>query len=486
MGSHAARRKPAGYGQCLAVAGVGEWPDRGRHGVKASNRKDAAVSIHPVDQIPPFSRLLALGLQHVLVMYAGAVAVPLIIGRALNLPADQIAFLVSADLFACGLATLVQTLGLPGIGVRLPVMMGVTFASITPILAMIASRRAAGLSQAMTLNEIYGAVIIAGVVGFLAAPLIGRLTRLFPPVVTGTVILVIGASLLGVGVNWAAGGAGSPDYGAPLHLTIAALVLVVILGITKFAKGAVARLAVLIGVVIGAALSAALGQMDFAVTAAAPWTGLVNPFHFGLPVFEPVSAATMSLVMLVIMIESLGMFYALGRMVDSHVSRTDVVRGFRADALGTIVGGVFNTFPYTSYSQNIGLVGVTNVRSRYVCVAAGCILLALSFSPKLAALVEAVPVYVLGGAGLVMFGMVVATGVRILGGADLGNNRHNPMIVAVSFSVGMIPVVAPHFFQRAPAALSPLLGSGIVLATLTAVLLNLFLNGVPRGESDDA
>lgn len=451
-----------------------------------SKSQSDGVGVHPVDQILPFGRLLTLGLQHVLVMYAGAVAVPLIIGRALKLPADQVAFLVSADLFACGLATLIQTLGLPGIGVRLPVMMGVTFASVTPILAMVASRTSAGMGQTATLNEIYGAVIVAGIVGFLMAPLIGRLTRLFPPVVTGTVILVIGASLLGVGVNWAAGGTPtSADYGAPLHLAVSALVLIVILAISKFGKGPIAHIAVLIGVLVGAVTSALLGQMDFSQTLAAPWCGVVQPFHFGMPVIEPVSAATMSLVMLVIMIESLGMFYALGRLVDSHVSREDVVRGFRADALGTILGGVFNTFPYTSYSQNVGLVGVTNIRSRYVCVAAGIILLALSFSPKMAALVEAVPVYVLGGAGLVMFGMVMATGVRILSGADLSANRHNVLIVAVSASVGMIPVVAPQFFKQAPAALSPLLGSGIVLATLMAVLLNLFFNGVKLGPDED-
>lgn len=443
------------------------------------------LGLHPVDQTLPLTRLLMLGIQHVLVMYAGAVAVPLIIGRALKLPPDQVAFLVSADLFACGLATLIQSLGLPGVGVRLPVMMGVTFASVAPILAMIASRTAAGQSQAGTLGEIYGAVIAAGIVGFIAAPVVGRLARLFPPVVTGTVILVIGASLLRIGFDWAAGGSpGSPDYGAFLHLGVTGLVLAVILAVSKFGRGLVAQLAVLIGIVVGATACAALGKMNFDLVLSAPWVGFVTPFHFGPPRFELVSCATMSLVMMVIMIESLGMFYALGRMVDSRVTREDVVRGFRADALGAVIGGVFNTFPYTSYSQNIGLVGVTNIRSRYVCVAAGAILLAMSFSPKLAAAVEAVPVYVLGGAGLVMFGMVMATGVRILSGASLAT-RHNTTILAVSASIGMIPVMAPQFFHNAPAALSPLLGSGIVLATLCAVALNLFFNGLGTPDPDE-
>ncbi len=447
------------------------------------------LDVHPVDQTFPANRLLVLGLQHVLVMYAGAVAVPLIIGRALHLPPEQVAFLVSADLFACGLATLIQTLGLPGIGVRLPVMMGVTFASVAPILAMVASRSAAGASQTDTLSEIYGSVIVAGIVGLAAAPFIGRLTRLFPPVVTGTVILVIGGSLLHVGFDWAAGGApSSPEYGSVMHLGVSGLVLAVILILSRFGRGFMAQVAVLAGIVAGAVVAAMLGKMNFGLVAQANWVGFVEPFRFGFPKFDLVSSATMSLVMLVIMIESLGMFYALGRMVDSRVTREDVVRGFRADALGTIIGGVFNTFPYTSFSQNVGLVGVTNIRSRYVCVAAGCILLTLSFSPKLAALVEAVPVYVLGGAGLVMFGMVMATGVRILAGAELSTKRNNVIIVSVSASIGMIPVMAPMFFRNAPMALSPLLGSGIVLATIAAVLLNLFFNGVqpnPDADGDD-
>jgi NCS2 family nucleobase:cation symporter-2 len=444
------------------------------------------LSLHPVDQTLPAPRLAILGLQHVLVMYAGAVAVPLIVGRALNLPADQVAYLVSADLFACGLATLIQTLGLPGIGVRLPVMMGVTFASLAPMLALVSTRLGAGAPAAGTLSEIYGSVIIAGIVGFLIAPLMARISRLFPPVVTGTVILVIGASLLRVGFDWAAGGSPqAADYGSMFHLGISALVLAVILGISKFGQGFLRQAAVLIGIIVGAAATAAVGKMDFAVVANAPWVGAVEPFHFGPPRFDPVSALTMSLVMLVVMIESLGMFYALGRMVDSRVTRDDVVRGFRADALGTIIGGIFNTFPYTSYSQNVGLVGVTNIRSRYVCVAAGVILLAMSFCPKLAALIEAVPVYVLGGAGLVMFGMVMATGVRILGGAELSSKRDNVIIVSVSASIGMIPVMAPEFFHNVPMALSPLVGSGIVLSTIAAVLLNLFFNGW-QGTPGDA
>jgi NCS2 family nucleobase:cation symporter-2 len=297
--------------------------------------------------------------------------------------------------------------------------------------------------------------------------------------VTGSVILVIGMSLLNIGVNWAAGGQPSdPGYGSPYNLAMAGFVLVVILAITRFTRGFVSHIAVLLGICAGSVVASLFHRMSYDQVALAPWFGIVMPLHFGLPQLEPVSASTMCLVMLVIMIESLGMFLAVGRSVDSMVTRQDIVRGFRADALGAVIGGIFNTFPYTSYSQNVGLLGMTNVRSRFVCAGGAVIMLVLGLSPKLATLVEAVPLSVLGGAGLVMFGMIAATGVRILASADMAKNRNNLLIVAVSVSIGLIPVVAPQFFREMPAALGPLLGSGIVLATFAAVTLNLFFNGL--------
>ncbi|TXM89507.1 purine permease, partial [Methylobacterium sp. WL122] len=352
--------------------------------------------------------LALLGLQHVLVMYAGAVAVPLIVGRALKLAPEQVAMLVSADLFAGGLATLVQSWGLPGVGIRMPVMMGVTFAAVTPMIAM-------GASPEIGLTGIYGAVIAAGLFAFLVAPLVGRLLPLFPPVVTGTIILVIGISLMRVGVNWAAGGVGNPNYGAPVFLGISAFVLCVILAITRYGTGFVASASVLVGIVVGTLVAGAFGLVDLSHVATAGWFDVVRPFAFGWPTFDPVSVVTLCIVMVVVMIESTGMFLALAEICADPVDEARLTKGLRADGLGTMIGGVFNTFPYTSFSQNIGLVGVTGVRTRYVAVVGGVIMLGLGLIPKLAALVEAVPQCVLGGAGLVMFGMVGATGARILG-----------------------------------------------------------------------
>jgi uric acid transporter len=451
-----------------------------------------------VDQMLPPAKLATLGLQHVLVMYAGAVAVPLIIAGALGLPAEQRAILISADILACGLASLVQSLGLPYVGIRMPVMMGVTFASVAPMLALIAAAKDVGGASFLPtspLLTVYGAVISAGVFAVIAAPLMSSLIRLFPAVVTGSIILVIGVSLMRIGVDWAEGPhmvphivegvfkgvIPNPNRDALGGFGLSLIVLLVILGVSKFGKGFVANVSVLIGIIAGAVVAAAMGRMSFAAVGSAPAVGIVLPFQFGMPVFSLGPIVTMCIVMVVVMIESTGMFLALGEMTGKPIGPDDIARGLRADGVGTIIGGVLNAFPYTSFSQNVGLVGVTGVRSRYVAAAGGAILVVLSVIPKLAALVASVPVEVLGGAGIVMFGMVAATGVRILGSVDF-RHRHNLFIVAIAIGFGLIPTVAPDFFKNFYVPLKPVLGSGIILTTLVAVALNAFYNGVGSEE----
>src|SRR5580692_3521296 len=452
-----------------------------------------AQDVHPVDEFLPVPKLLTLGLQHVLVMYAGAVAVPLILGRALKLSPEDVAFLISADLFACGLATLVQCVGFPGVGIRLPVMMGVTFASVGPMLSM-------ANAPDVGLLGIYGSVISAGVFAVIVAPFMGRLLPLFPPVVTGTIILVIGISLMRVGINWAGGGLPTlnkvvdgvtgafpnPGYGQLQGLGIALFVLLIILGLIRWGSGFIANVSVLLGIIAGAILASLLGVMHFEKVVAAPWGDIVIPLRFGVPQFHLVPIITMCIVMIVVMIESLGMFLALGEITGKTIDRDALTRGLRADGVGTLLGGVFNTFPYTSFSQNVGLVSVTGVRSRWVTVAGGGIMLLLGLLPKMAALVEAVPLVVLGGAGLVMFGMVAATGARILTGVDFKNNRYNLFVVAISVGFGLIPLAAPNFFRNLPQDLQPLLESGILLCAIVAVILNAFFNGIGSRAAAEA
>ena len=424
----------------------------------------------PTDEMLPLTRLIPLAVQHVLVMYAGAVAVPLIVGGALKLPRDQVAMLINADLFACGIATLIQSFGVGWFGIRLPVMMGVTFASVSPMLAMAADPQ-------LGLLGIYGAVIVAGIFGMLVAPFVSRMLPFFPSVVTGSIITVIGITLMRVGIDWAGGGAVAKDYGNPQKLAIALVVLLVILGIIRFARGFLQNIAVLIGIVAGYLITVALGMSDLSGFGAQSWLAPVWPFQFGFPTFNLVACISMCLVMIVVMIESTGMFLALGEITGSPVTQADLTRGLRADGLGTLIGGVFHTFPYTSFSQNVGLVGVTGIRSRFVCVAGGAIMIVLGLVPKLAFVAASVPQFVLGGAGIVMFGMVAATGIKILAGADFQTNRHNLFIVAVSIGMGMIPLVSPRLFSQLPPVLKPILDSGILLASATAVALNAYFNG---------
>jgi xanthine permease len=446
---------------------------------------ETAAGVPTVDDMPPFRQLVPLAFQHVLVMYAGAITVPLVIGRALNLDAHAMTLLVNADLVACGIATLIQTLGFGRmIGIRLPIMMGVTFASVSPMLGLIASGSEAGHPPEMMLATIYGSVIVAGLFGFAAAPVIGRMAKLFPPVVTGTVILMMGLSLMRVGIDWAGGGRpNDPGYGMPHNLLLSAGTLVAVLLLMRFGRGLVRSGAVLFGAIAGTLIAMASGQTDFSAAAAAPWFALVRPFQSGYPRFELSMSLAMCLVMITVMVESFGMFLAAGTLVGRKADQSALVRGLRADAAGTLIGGIFNTFPYTSYAQNIGLLSVTGVRSRFVCAGGGIILLLFGLCPKLAAAVSAVPVSVLGGAGLIMFGMIAASGVRILGSVDMTSARL--LTVAVSIAVGLIPVLSDHFFQHIPASLAPLTHSGIVLATISAVVLNLFF-GEDSGDAAGA
>ena len=477
-------------------------------------------TVHPVDEKLPTGRLAALGLQHVLVMYAGAVAVPLIVGRALKLTPEQVALLISADLFACGIVTLIQSLGFTRwFGIKLPVMMGVTFAAVGPMVAF--ANAVPGVDGA---RAIFGAIIGAGLVSMAIAPIVSKLLRFFPPVVTGTIIAIIGISLMRVGVGWAMGGpaflaqstdvpklvamvdsakaaaaaasapvklAGpipmvdNPNYGSLENMAVAGFVLLSILLLVKYTKGFIANISVLLGIAIGCAAAMAMGKMNFDKVAKAGWFDVVTPFAFGMPTFDLVMILTMTLVMIVVMIESTGMFLALSDITGKKIGQPELAAGLRTDGLGTLIGGIFNTFPYTSFSQNVGLVGVTGVRSRYVCVAAGLIMIVLGMIPKMAAFVEAIPTFVLGGAGLVMFGMVAATGIRILSTVDYKGNRHNLYIVALAIGFGLIPLVAPRWTQQMAHSLHPLLESGILLTAVAAVALNLFFNGA-KGDTAGA
>ncbi len=340
------------------------------------------------------------------------------------------------------------------------------------------------------LLTIFGASIVAGLFALMLAPLLSFLMPLFPPIVTGSIILMIGISLMRVGVGWAAGApaAALPGYGDPFNLAIAGFVMLSILLFTRFVRGFLGNIAVLLGIVLGCLVCYfVFGTMSLKKVVEAPSFALIYPFQFGVPRFNIAHIVTMCIVMVVVLIESAGMFLALSDMTGKTIDQRDMTRGLAADGVGTIIGGVMNTFPYTSFSQNVGLVGVTGVRSRWVTVAGGLIMIVMGLIPKLGALAEAIPLYVLGGAGIVMFGMVAATGIRILTDVDFKANRFNLFIVALSLGFGLIPLVHPDFFKKIIAlapSVGPILHSGIILTAIVSVVLNLFFNGL--GSADEA
>ncbi|MGP3916118.1 nucleobase:cation symporter-2 family protein [Nonomuraea sp. 10N515B] len=429
--------------------------------------------VHPVDARLPAAQLGTLGLQHVLAMYAGAVAVPLIVGGALKLPPDQLAYLINADLLISGIATLIQCVGVWRFGVRLPIMQGCTFAAVTPMVLI-------GTTQG-GLPAVYGAVIVSGLLVVAVAPYFARIVRFFPPLVTGTIITIIGMSLLPVAANWAAGGVGSPAYGEPRNIAMAAAVLLVILAVYRLSKGFLGRVAVLVGIVAGTVAAIPLGFTDFSHVGSAGLFGISTPFAFGLPTFHVTAIISMCVVMLVSMTETTGDFVAVAEMTGSDLTPRRLADGLRADGFSTALGGVFNTFPYTAYAQNVGLVGLTGVRSRWVVAAAGGILVVLGLIPVLGAVVAAIPQPVLGGAGIAMFGTVAASGIRTLTKVSFEGN-HNLVIVAVSIGVAAIPVGAPEFYAEFPDWAQTVLNSGISTGSLLVIVLNLVFNHLRTGQ----
>lgn len=429
------------------------------------------------------SRLVPAALQHIAAMYAGVVTPPLIIGQAVHLDTAGQTRLIAASLLIAGVATLLQTLGVKGlVGNRLPFVNAASSAGIAPMLA-IAETNARGDQ----LPAIYGAVMVAGVFCLAIGPFFGRLLRFFPPLVTGVVITLIGVTLMPVPVAWAQGGdRTAADFGDMKYLGLAAFTLVVILMIQRFGRGFVKQVALLLGLLVGTLAAIPFGMADFGALRSAPVAALPTPFAFGTPEFQPAAILSLCLVMLVLMTESSAGMLAIGEICDRETSGRTITRGLRTDGLATLLGPVFGGFPTSAFAQNVGVVSLTKVRSRYVVAAAGGALLVLGAFPVLGAVVSTVPMPVLGGAGIVLFGSIAVSGIRTLSEAGLDDSS-NIILVAVSLGAGIIPLAAPTFYAEFPAWAQTVLGSGISAGALVAVSLNLFFHHLgTRGRATAA
>jgi xanthine permease len=435
---------------------------------------------HPVDEVLKPGPMILFGLQHVMSMYAGVVAVPFIVGTALKLPFADLSYLLAATLLVSGLATLLQTLGVKWIGAKLPIVQGTSFAAVASMIAVGASA-GGGVDG---LRAIFGSVLIAGLAGFLLSGVFARLLHFFPPVVTGSVITVIGISLLPVAMRWAGGGAGAADFGSISNIALAAITLGIILVIYRFLPGFFSRIAIIVGLVAGGVVAGLMGKLDFSKVGQAEAFAISTPFHFGAPTFQVAAIISMVIVMLVIMTETTADLLAIGVVVGRPADRKTVANGLRADCISTAAsGGLLNGFPVSAFAQNVGLVALTGIRSRFVVAVSGVILLVLGLFPKVGAVVAALPLPVLGGAGLALFGTVAASGIRSLAAVKYEGNS-NLVIVALAIAAGLTPIAVPDFYHAFPDWFQTIFDSGISASAVTAVSLNIFFNVL--GRKDDS
>ncbi|MDT4809253.1 Uric acid transporter UacT [compost metagenome] len=439
----------------------------------------ASTGERPEDENLGIGANLAYGLQHVLTMYGGIVAVPLILGQAAGLSPAEIGTLIAASLFAGGLATLLQTLGLPFFGSQLPLVQGVSFAGVATMLAILTTGYEGG-----GIPAVLGAVMAASVIGLLITPIFSRITRFFPPLVTGVVITTIGLTLMPVAARWAMGGnSKAPDFGSTANIGLAAVTLVIVLLLSKLGSAAISRLSILLAMVIGTGIAYALGMTDFSKVTEGPMLAMPEIFHFGMPTFHVAAIISMCIVILVTLVETSADILAVGEIIGTKVDSKRLGNGLRADMISSSLAPLFGSFTQSAFAQNVGLVAVTGVKSRYVVATGGLILVTLGLLPVVGRVVAAVPPAVLGGAGLVLFGTVAASGIRTLSKVDYRNNM-NLVIVATALGFGMLPIAAPTFYHNFPGWVETIFHSGISSSAIMAILLNLLFNHFKTGNSD--
>lgn len=435
-----------------------------------------ANSDRPEDEWLPVGKSLMFGLQHVLTMYGGIIAVPLIIGGAAGLPPEQTALLVTASLFIGGAATILQSVGIPFFGSKLPLVQGVSFAGVATMLAILSG-------PGNDLTTVLGAIIVASLIGLVIAPFFARIIRFFPPVVTGVVITSIGLTLIPVAANWTMGGNDSADdYGSVSNITLAFITLAIIVFLSKVGSAAISRLSILLGLVGGTIVGALMGKTDFSDVGNVSPVAFPDFLGFGMPTFDIAAIISMFIVVLVIKTETAADIIAVGEIIETPVDRRRIANGLRADMASSAIAPLFGAFTQSAFAQNVGLVALTGIKSRFVVAAGGVIMVVLGLLPILGEVIAAVPMPVLGGAGIMLFGTVAGSGIRNLKSVDYQGNM-NLIIVSASLAFAMIPVVAEDFYHEFPEWVQTIFHSGISSAAIMAVVLNILFNELSFGNS---
>ena len=408
------------------------------------------------------SQAAILGLQHLLAMYSGSILVPIMIASALGYSSQQLTYLISTDIFMCGVATFLQLQLNKYFGIGLPVVLGVAFQSVAPLI-MIGQKHGSG--------AMFGALTVYGVYVLLIAGFCSKIANFFPAIVTGSVITTIGLTLIPVAIGNMGNNSEKPTAQS---LLLAAVTILIILLVNIFAKGFLKSIGILIGLMVGTIVASCMGLVDFTPVTQAPLMHVPTPFYFGIPKFEFSSIIMMCIIATVSLVESTGVYFALSDISKETLDSTRLRNGYRAEGIAVLLGGIFNTFPYTGFSQNVGLVKLSGIKTRLPIYYAASFLILLGLLPKFGALAQIIPSPVLGGAMLIMFGFVSVQGMQILARVDFEHNEHDFLIAAVSISAG-VGLNGSNLFNSLPTGLQMFFSNGIVMASVIAIALNLIL-----------
>ncbi|CDM67581.1 putative permease [Clostridium bornimense] len=418
---------------------------------------------YKVDDNPSLPKKILFGLQHIFAAFSGIVVVPLVIAGTLGFDSAMTTALISASILASGIATIVQARGIGKVGSRVACIMGTDFTFVSPAISV---------GQTLGMAGIVGATILGSFFEIILSYFIKPLMKLFPPIVTGTVVCLIGLTLLPVSIDWAAGGSGAADYGSLRNLSIAMLVMIITLILNRYGKGMLSSASILIGMTIGYLICIPLGMVDFSAIKEASWFSIPKIFQYGV-VFDWKAVLAFIPAYFVTTIETVGCLKAIGETSNIEMDEKKVGSGVLADGVGSIIGATVGSFSNTSFSQNVGLISLTKVASKYVAVMAGIILVILGLFPKLAGLINGIPQPVLGGVGIVMFGTVAAAGIKTLSRVKLTDR--NLLIIATSIALGLGVTFRPEVISELPEGLQMIFASGISTGTIVALVLNLVL-----------
>ncbi|WP_321834134.1 nucleobase:cation symporter-2 family protein [Clostridium butyricum] len=424
--------------------------------------------MYGINDKPKLTMQILLGLQHIFAAFGGIIVVPLVIGGALGFDAATSTALMSATILAAGIATFIQSRGIGPIGSKTACIMGTDFTFATPAIAV---------GSVAGLPGIIGATILGALVEVILSFFIKPIMKFFPPLVTGTVICLIGLTLLPVSIDWAAGGSGASDYGSMINIAIAAFVMIFTILLNHYGKGIISSASILIGMIVGYIICIPLGMIDFSTVKEASWISFPKIFQYGVD-FNFKYVVPFIPAYLVTTIETVGCLKAISQVSGIKDDPKRIGKGVLSDGVGSAIAGCLGTFPNTSFSQNVGIIPLTKVASRYVAIMAGILLVILGLLPKFAALINIMPQPVLGGVGIVMFGTVAAAGIQTLTSVKLTNK--NLLVIATSIGLGLGVTFRPEILSSLPEWMTMIFSSGISTGTIVALVLNIILK-----ERDD-